>query len=59
MLRVSICDDDVATLSQLEELVRQYLDPGELCLATYSGYGEFLTTRNMWRSPSRSSRSTF
>lgn len=45
MLRVSICDDDVATLSQLEELVRQYLDPGELCLATYSGYGEFLTTR--------------
>ncbi len=27
MLRVSICDDDVATLSQLEELVRQYLDP--------------------------------
>lgn len=39
MLRVSICDDDVATLSQLEELVRQYLDPGELCLATYSGYG--------------------
>lgn len=45
MLRVSTCDDDVATLSQLEELVRQYLDPGELCLATYSGYGEFLTTR--------------
>ena len=45
ILRVSICDDDVATLSQLEELVRQYLDPGELCLATYSGYGEFLTTR--------------
>lgn len=45
MLRVSICDDDVATLSQLEELVRQYLDPRELCLATYSGYGEFLTTR--------------
>lgn len=45
MLRVSICDDDVATLSQLEELVRQYLDPGELCLATYSGYREFLTTR--------------
>ena len=37
MLRVSICDDDVATLSQLEELVRQYLDPRELCLATYSG----------------------
>ena len=45
MLRVSICDDDVATLSQLEELVRQYLYPSELCLATYSGYGEFLTTR--------------
>ena len=45
MLRVSICDDDVATLSQLEELVRQYLDPRELRLATYSGYGEFLTTR--------------
>ena len=41
MLRVSICDDDVATLSQLEELVRQYLDPGELCLAPIQAMESF------------------
>lgn len=45
MLHISICDDDAATLGQLEELVHQHLDRSELCLTTYSGYADFLAAR--------------